>query len=69
MTFQQFKMSILLQPVTQELRVGQFVFLELSKVNKDLSDRLIYDEVSCDPYNNDDRLPAFWQFIKDNWEN
>lgn len=69
MTFQQFKMSILLQPVPQELRVGQFVFLELSKVNKDLSDRLIYDAVNCDPYNNDDRLPAFWKFIEDNWEN
>lgn len=66
MHYEEFKMLVLKQRVPNGLRAGQVAFNELSKVRSDLCDKL-FNQRHCDPFNNDNNLPAFWQFLKDEW--
>ena len=47
-------------------RKGQWAFNCLWMWRPDLSEQ-IRGSYNLDPFNNDDRLPAFWQFVEENW--
>ena len=50
----------------KEQRSGQWAFNLLCYVRADLADR-VNGSLNLDPFHNDEKLPAFWKFVEDNW--
>jgi hypothetical protein len=48
-------------------RLGQYVMTVLSLFNGPLYETIVGTTV--DPYDNDNRLEAFWEFVSSNWDN
>lgn len=49
------------------LRKGQFAMNLLSARRPDLYDRLMQEDRELDPFYSDDRLPAFFDWLRENW--
>lgn len=50
----------------KEQRSGQWALNLLCYVRADLADR-VNGSLDLDPFYNDQKLPAFWKFVEDNW--
>lgn len=66
MTFEEFVLSVQGVRLPKGLRRGQFLVNELHRVRLDLAKRLTAEK-DYDPFYDDKRLPAFWDFVMRNW--
>lgn len=68
MTFDEFVSEWAMKSARQTLqRDGQFAFNLLCDVRPDLSEQ-IRGGTDLDPFYRDENLPAFWEWLRNNWE-
>ena len=65
MTFAAFVAELIIAEKYRQ-RPGQLAYNMLRKVRPDLADQ-VRGQQGIDPFHRDDNLPAFFQFVEDNW--
>ena len=68
MTFEEFSDLVNLSPKPEHLRPGQYAWGMLHTHNLDLGIQIMQMR-DVDPFYDDECLPAFWDWLKENWDN